>query len=342
MMMDPLYEMAGVIVEGVYRDLSDHLFDDAFLHLGMNDLNTVCWLSSPHIQQYLRSQSITADDLMQILIDDLISVAQSMHRVPIVWDDALSFSLPSSTIIQTSPSSSSDLFLSSINKGYRTLISRGWNVQWDDDWQYLYTAEDVNLDLAHSYPSLAIGGELLLWSHRLHFSQLLNRGWPNAAAVGQKLWTLYPDPNLSSVLLGMEEWRCKAARRGIKSTPLHPDSCSLPLIPSDLNLPSDDDAPPPHVIDDAKQDQQQQQQQPDITPHQIDHQIEEEEKEGVIKEGYIKEGYIIGVCMMGVCVGYLCLSLLRYSKTLFVLSLFSLSFLSSLYLLSSSNADHPL
>ena len=172
-MINPLDEEGRRRIDVIWKEISS-LFTDEYIHMGMNDINPTCWLSDPSISHHLDSLSLSPSYLLHSFLSDLTSLSQSMGRSPIIWDEGLQYDPPSNqTIIQTYPSSPIDLFSTSIERGYRTLISRRWSVEWEEDWDYYYTAEDPNLLLASSSPSLALGGELLLWSSHIFHSSLL-------------------------------------------------------------------------------------------------------------------------------------------------------------------------
>lgn len=72
---------------------------------------------------------------------------------------------------------------------------------------------------------LVLGGEACLWGEFIDDTNALQRGWPAAAAVAERLWSPGTITSLAAAGPRLAQFRCWLLRLGIPAAPLGPGSC---------------------------------------------------------------------------------------------------------------------
>ena len=84
---------------------------------------------------------------------------------------------------------------------------------------FIFSGEDEQKDVV-------IGGEACAWGEYIDETNHIQRIWPRAAVVAEKLWSREKDTK-DLVLAGtrLEEHRCRLLERGFPVQPLEPSFC---------------------------------------------------------------------------------------------------------------------
>jgi len=78
-----------------------------------------------------------------------------------------------------------------------------------------------------------LGGEACSWGESVDWHNALQRMFPRASAVAERLWSQQGINDTDWALGRLMEFRCDVVRRGIPIGPLQPDWCELgPLFDS--------------------------------------------------------------------------------------------------------------
>lgn len=70
-----------------------------------------------------------------------------------------------------------------------------------------------------------LGGEACLWGEYVDDTDSIQRGWPAAAAVAERLWSQGSVADVEEAAPRLWEHRCRLVARGIPAAPLGPGEC---------------------------------------------------------------------------------------------------------------------
>jgi len=225
----------GEITGGAPR--SGIFFDD-FMHLGGDEVEYGCWNQSSQIQEFMATHNLTNyDELYMYFIQQFHAIADKYGRTPVKWEEVFNYfgtQLPANTVIHVWLDHNT--LQSVVAAGYRGILSNqnDWYLDHlNTDWTIFYLNdpyEDIPVKSRH----LVLGGEACMWGETVDVSDQLQRIWPKAAAVAERLWSYVPANQPNAVELAvprLQNFRCHLIERGIGAapvfspTPNEPSSC---------------------------------------------------------------------------------------------------------------------
>ncbi|KAL6774615.1 hypothetical protein ACKKBG_A25675 [Auxenochlorella protothecoides x Auxenochlorella symbiontica] len=114
--------------------------------------------------------------------------------------------------------------------GHGALLSAPWYLNLgtfaEEDWKRYYAADPTAFPARNSTQrDLVLGGEACLWGEFIDDTNALQRGWPAAAAVAERLWSPGTITSLAAAGPRLAQFRCWLLRLGIPAAPLGPGSC---------------------------------------------------------------------------------------------------------------------
>lgn len=87
--MDPTWERTYTIMWQLMKDVAK-AFPDAFVHLGGDEVDGACWLSNPHVRNWMAKQGMgrNADELQAYHTGRVIRLAAAAGKEAMVWQEA--------------------------------------------------------------------------------------------------------------------------------------------------------------------------------------------------------------------------------------------------------------
>jgi len=120
--------------------------------------------------------------------------------------------------------------LAKVTKTHRAVLSAPWYLNLapagdSHTWERYWSIEPLNFKASIEQKERVIGGQACVWGELVDETNALQKTWPLAAAVAERLWS---DPSVRDIDAArgrMKEFRCKLVRRGIPAVPIGPGSC---------------------------------------------------------------------------------------------------------------------
>lgn len=156
----------------------------------------------------------------------IIDMAVKKSMTPIVWQEVFDngLAIPMNTIIHVwkYPAGQYKEELTRTTKmGYTTILSSPWyldHLKTGGDWIKYYNLDPLDFDGTEEQKKKIIGGEACMWSEVVDATNVMQRVWPRASAVAEKLWSPRgKNHNLAAARL--EEHACRLNNRGIPTQP---------------------------------------------------------------------------------------------------------------------------
>jgi len=220
-------------------------FNDSFFHLGSDEINAECWTSDASVAAYMKAHDLTTVNPMLQMFEDKAHVPlKTAGKTILHWQEVITqwdLKMPSDAIIQVWLSE--DEIKTIVNKGFRVIDSDytslyldcgtgNWlngGKSWCDPyktWNLIYNHEPT-AGLTPDEASLVIGAEACVWSEITDDSNIDQKLWPRASALGERLWSPLSVLKESEALPRIIQHRELLVRRGIKATPVQPEWCGL-------------------------------------------------------------------------------------------------------------------
>nr|CAH8869900.1 unnamed protein product [Trichobilharzia regenti] len=214
--LNPALNRTYTFLEKLFNEVFS-LFVDEYIHLGGDEVETVCWKSDPHImqsEQYSTQFSPTFWNnyfwrQVQNLVTRIGNSNPDLRRNLIVWQDVLNHvtEVKKTSLIQvwsTSPTSY-------LSQGHNIVYSTCWYLDSLNDikrWTDFYLCDPAN-DAPINTQQQIFGGEACMWSEYQSDYTVLLRIWPTTSAVAERLWS--PRDTVDLVYAGprIEEQRCR-------------------------------------------------------------------------------------------------------------------------------------
>lgn len=223
--LNPLVPLTYQVVKNVIHDVAT-MFPDPFFHAGADEINSNCWKTDPHIQDFLTNNG-TLGSVLEIFINSTLPYIVSQNRTVVYWEDVLlndnvnvsAALFPKESVIFQTWKSGPNSTKTFTEAGYRVIVSsfdfyyldcgHGGYVGNDTlynqppgtklgnggsscapfkTWQTIYNY-DIAYGLNEEEAKLVLGGEVALWSEQADPTVMDSRIWPRAAALAETLWS---------------------------------------------------------------------------------------------------------------------------------------------------------
>lgn len=151
------------------------------------------------------------------------------------WPSAMQGAL--SWLTGAGASSSDDYWrseMSRVTKTHRAVLSAPFylNLAAPDEaaWEKYWQVEPASFSGTAEQKERMVGGEASVWGELVDATNALQKTWPLAAAVAERLWSDQSVQDLDTARERLQELRCRLMIRGIPAAPLGPGFC-----PSDVD-----------------------------------------------------------------------------------------------------------
>ena len=214
--------MAKLLAEVAQR------FPDDYIFLGGDEVSFSCWMSNADITAFMKKTGFNSDygKLEQYYMQKILNIVSGLKKNYVIWQEVLDngAKVDPNTVVGVWKSGLDEV--ARLTKlGYKTIYSKPWYINYITDpyfhtqWQDYYKVEPLNFTGTDQQKSLVMGGEATMWAEFVDGSNVINRLWPNAAAVAERLWSPkeLADPVAAAARFG--ENRCRMVKRGIHAKP---------------------------------------------------------------------------------------------------------------------------
>ncbi len=104
------------------------------------------------------------------------------------------------------------------------ILSAPWyldHVHSGSDWLRLYNEDPMDFPASNNETAkqLILGGEACLWAEYVNSVNLVQRAWPRASAVAERLWSPAEVKNEDDAARRLEEHQCRMLSRGYSVQP---------------------------------------------------------------------------------------------------------------------------
>ncbi|EDV20781.1 uncharacterized protein TRIADDRAFT_36582 [Trichoplax adhaerens] len=224
--VDSNYEFLAVFFSEIKKR-----FPDAYVHLGGDEVSFSCWASNPDIQDFMVQKGFGKNFalLEQYYETRLLQLVEKVGLRYIIWQDVIDnkVKVNPNTVVQvwrSSPSYKSELKrVTSLN--LKTILSSCWYLDligYGRDWEGYYRCDPQNFKGTTAEKNLVFGGEACLWGEYVDSTNFLERMWPRASAIGERLWSSAKVNNVDAALPRIDYHRCQHhIRRGIRAQPVN-------------------------------------------------------------------------------------------------------------------------
>jgi len=228
-------------------------FPDQFCHLGGDEVDYNCWKNDPAVSKWMKEKGLKNGKEVQFYhTRRMLILAKIVGKQGMLWQEAADEKyirmLPKETVVQVwkwdpdldqnsaglQTGLATDEYwlseLSRISKTHRTVLSAPWylNLAAGGDqnaWRKFWEVDPLRFDGSADQRRNVIGGEACLWGEMVDETNALQKTWPLAATVAERLWSIENDWNSNDTLERLEAFRCRLVFQGIDASPLRPGYC---------------------------------------------------------------------------------------------------------------------
>ncbi|GLV43438.1 fused lobes [Carabus blaptoides fortunei] len=242
--IDPTKNSTYRFMETFFREIVG-VFPEQYVHLGGDEVDFDCWQSNAAISQWMADNNMVGDyaTLEEYYIQKLVDTVNSLNAKSIVWEEVFAngVELPKETLVHVWLNN--DILPNATFNGYKTIWSSCWyldHLSTGGDWTKYYQCDPHSFfSLPPGQEKLIIGGEACMWAEVVDSTNVIQRIWPRASAVAEKLWSARSVRDLQDAAKRLEEHTCRMNVRGIPAQPPNGAgyflrSCSRVLLSSNV------------------------------------------------------------------------------------------------------------
>ncbi|XP_050293724.1 beta-hexosaminidase subunit alpha-like [Anthonomus grandis grandis] len=223
--MDPSKSTTYDFLNELFGEIRD-VFKDAFIHLGGDEVDYLCWQADKNITQFMKQKNITTyKGLEGYYVQKVVDMIKTLNYSSIVWEEVFSngVKLSNETLVHVWKQGWVDTMKSVTASGKHALLSACWyldNVGSGGDWQDFYLCDPSDFEGTAEQKKLILGGEACMWGEVVNEYNIISRVWPRASATAEKLWSAYSkDYDMEEPSSRLEEHSCRMNRRGVGAQP---------------------------------------------------------------------------------------------------------------------------
>jgi len=200
------------------------LFPENLFHLGGDEVDTSCWTNTPHIQNWLTANNLTAKEAYMYIVEKAHDLLISYGRDPVNWEEVFNnfgTKLDKRSIIHIWLDHAT--LSKVVAAGYRAILSNSdlWYLDHlDITWDKMYMNDPFQGISDPTQQALILGGETCMWGETVDPSDLMATVWPRAAAAAERLWSPATYNDTSLALPRLEWFRCLLTHRGVGAAPV--------------------------------------------------------------------------------------------------------------------------
>ncbi|PIA41399.1 hypothetical protein AQUCO_02200071v1 [Aquilegia coerulea] len=223
--LDVSNEFTFKLIDGVLSDFSK-VFNFKFVHLGGDEVDTSCWVMTPHVRKWLTKHGLNETEAYQYFVLRAQQIAISHGYEIINWEETFNNfgnKLSRKTVVHNWLGGG--VAQQVVAAGLRCIVSNQdkWYLDHlDITWQQFYMNEPLTNITNLQQQKLVIGGEVCMWGETVDGSDIEQTIWPRAAAAAERMWTPYDklakDPR--QVTGRLSHFRCLLNQRGVAAAPL--------------------------------------------------------------------------------------------------------------------------
>ncbi|KAK3861263.1 hypothetical protein Pcinc_032735 [Petrolisthes cinctipes] len=255
--LNPANNHTYTLLSHLYAELRSIFHPLQFFHFGGSEVNMNCWNTTDNIVEYLKQTGRGREnEHLQNLWGEFQSRAKNLladvnrgrpflgivrYSTLIATESSQRNLSPEEYAVQVTGPNSEKVTSDLLQKGYRVILSH--NDAWDlgagfsgsfrsevknyIGWQTVYnqslSSGTSNL-VGSGQSDLMLGGEALLWGHRVDDANIDAKLWPRGAALGERLWS-NPSTSWFSAEPRFIHHRQRLLRRGIMADRIQPQWC---------------------------------------------------------------------------------------------------------------------
>ncbi|XP_020532041.1 beta-hexosaminidase 3, partial [Amborella trichopoda] len=235
--LDVSNEFTFKVIDSILSDFSK-VFNFKFVHLGGDEVDNSCWLTTPHVRQWLNRHGLNESDAYKYFVLRAQKIAISHGYDVINWEETFnSFGKDLSPRTVVHNWLGGDVAPKVVAAGLRCIVSNQdmWYLDHlDTTWQKFYMNEPFTNITDPKQQALVIGGEVCMWGEHVDASDFEQTIWPRAAAAAERMWTplnkLAKNPR--TVTGRLAHFRCLLNQRGVAAAPLAGPGRVAPLYPA--------------------------------------------------------------------------------------------------------------
>ena len=188
--MDPTQESTYKFLDKFIAEMAK-LFQDAYFHIGGDEVDGKQWDANPKIQAFIRAHGMKNNqDLQAYFNQRLQKILTKHHKTMVGWDEILHPDLPKTIVVQSWRGQQS--LAAAARQGYSGLLSFGYYL--DLMWAAAqhYAVDPMSGDAATLTPevkTLILGGEACMWTEWVSPENIDSHIWPRNEAVAERLWS---------------------------------------------------------------------------------------------------------------------------------------------------------
>jgi hypothetical protein len=120
--------------------------------------------------------------------------------------------------------------LAKVTATHRAVLSAPWYLNLspagdEHAWERYWNVQPLNFKASIEQKERVLGGQASVWGELVDETNALQKTWPLAAAVAERLWSEDSVRDIDAARERMEDFRCKLVMNGIPAAPIGPGSC---------------------------------------------------------------------------------------------------------------------
>ncbi|CAG5113403.1 Oidioi.mRNA.OKI2018_I69.chr2.g7514.t1.cds [Oikopleura dioica] len=225
--INPIYQENYDLMRKLFTEVNE-VFRDSYLHLGGDEVPFGCWKSNADITAYMAKNNLTTyAQLEQLWVQGMVDIAHDLKKNYVVWEEVFvnGVKISNETVVEVWKGRSGtwkDTMNAVTKSGHKAILASPWYlniISYGVDWEGYYVIEPTDFNGTAEQNKLVMGGSAAMWGEFVDGTNILQRIWPRASAVAERLWSDKSVNQPGPARWRLNEWRCKMLARGLPAQP---------------------------------------------------------------------------------------------------------------------------
>jgi hexosaminidase len=225
--LNPTLDETYTVLNSVLGDIAAAT-GTKYLHIGGDEVVYGCWNNDTSIVNWMAEKGYSGDQTLGYFVEKADGLIFDLGATPVHWEEVFTAGIRPDprAIFQVWTEQSKIQAIVAAKYNVVASPSDVWYLDHaENTWDVMYNY-DPTVGLSAEEAGYILGGETAMWGEQVDASNLIQKIYPRASAVAERLWSAQDVTDQDYAKQRLLVQRCRLLARGFNAAPIEPGYCS--------------------------------------------------------------------------------------------------------------------